>query len=498
MSFNMLDYLRDGNVDFVFRLTKYDNESLIKTVRKSQNRIEIINGFLPKLKESLPRFCFSVIYDIPEFADDASELFNLNRMTPEMLYNLLNNSPLGIKVLYENFDTLLLNDKDNKYFEYIVKYAFESNNKKLIHKLSRYLDLHIRYLFMDYLINNHADKIDEIYDDITKYTTSVTFEPNEQLTFFPILMNSEDISKLAVLLLINNRKDDYDKLKDFIIKEYKYNNLASELLTLPFIEDSTREGVFVVDRKREAIQEDAFNKDSNILFVTSADYRFHILFKYKDRIKQELLDEFAYKMRYFLENPRIDKYSINQNKSDLMKIDNCGLSSLLESWTEKYMELSQSREYGFVGGGTTCNCYRIGDYVIKLVQTKWSYEDVICPNLYLIAKNYEEIYVRDKNGIVIGGLEVQKYLTRKADNIDPKYFRYFDLALDRLGYMRTDTLTKGPCGENTMLLDTYLDADCPNPNRVPVWFKQYPLVLVDRDRIYPKDSVYIKQLRSGY
>ena len=49
-----------------------------------------------------------------------------------------------------------------------------------------------------------------------------------------------------------------------------------------------------------------------------------------------------------------------------------------------------------------------------------------------------------------------------------------------------------------MLLDTYRDADCPNPEKVPVWFRQYPLVLIDRDRIYPKDKIYIKQLRSGY
>lgn len=83
-------------------------------------------------------------------------------------------------------------------------------------------------------------------------------------------------------------------------------------------------------------------------------------------------------------------------------------------------------------------------------------------------------------------MEVQKYLTRRANNIDPKYFRYFDLALDRLGYKRTDTLTKGECGENTMLLDSYRDADCPNPERVPVWFRKYPIVLVDRDRIYLK------------
>ncbi len=487
MAFNTLEYLRDGKVDFVFQCTSYDYEHLIENVRKAPNRIEIIHGFLSKLKVDLPSFCFSVIYDIPEFADEAYELLDIKNVTPEMLSNFLHNTPLGIKILYENFDYFLSSSADKKYFDSIVKYAFDSNNVELIHKLSRYTDLHTRYLFMDYLIRNHADQIDSIYDDITKYTTSITYEPYEQLTFLPHLMNPDDISKLAVLLLTHNREEDYKKLKNYILKEYKYNYIASQLLKDEwYVDPDTHEWLRKPNRD---IKEKAFNKDAGELFRTSADYRYLIYLRHKEKISKELLDEFAHRIRYFIKDDKID---------DLESIYRCGLGQLLEEWTEKYMELSQSKEYGFVGGGTTCDCYRIGDYVIKLVKTKWSYEDVICPNLYLIAKNYEEIYLRDKKGIVHGGLEVQKYLTRRADNIDPKYFRYFDLALDRLGYRRTDTLTKGTCGENTMLLDTYRDADCSNPEKVPVWFRQYPLVLVDRDRIYSKNKIYIKQLRSGY
>ena len=486
MTFNALKYLREGIVDFVYQCTPYDYEHLVENIRKAPNRIEIINGFLPKLKEDLPLFCFEVIYDIPEFVDDAYELFNIKNLTPEMLYNLLNHSPLGLKVLYEYFDTFLSN-MDTKYFEYIVKYAFDNNNRELIYKLSRYSDLHIRYLFMDYLIRNYPEQIDEIYDDITKYTTSITFEPYEQLTLLPQLMNPDDISKLAVLLLTHKREKDYQKLKNFIIKEYKYNYLASLLLTDEWIVDP--ETHRLLNDPNRKIKEKEFNKDADTLFSTSIDYRYALYLRHKDKISQELLNDFAHRIRYYLEEDK---------SHQLESIYQCGLGQLLEEWTEKYMELSQSKEYGFVGDGTTCECYRIGDYVIKLVGTKWSYEDVICPNLYLIAKNYEEIYLRNKNGVVNGGLEVQKYLTRRADNIDPKYFRYFDLALDRLGYRRTDTLTKGTCGENTMLLDTYRDADCPNPEKVPVWFRQYPLVLVDRDRIYPKNKKYIKQLSSGY
>ncbi len=487
MAFNTLEYLRDGKVDFVFRCTSYDYEHLITNIRTSPTRIEIINGFLHKLKEELPSFCFDVIYDIPEFAAEAYELFDIKHITPEKLNNILNNSPLGLKILYENFDTFLSPNGNPKYFDCIVKYAFDSNNRELLHKLSRHSNLHLRYLFMDYLIKNHPEQIDTIYDDITKYTTSVTYEPYEQLTFLPQLMNPDDISKLAVLLLTNNREKDYKKLKEYILKSYKYNYLASELLADKWVVDPKTHKLLIDSNK--AKKESIFSEDADALFSTSADYRFALYLRHKVRISQELLDDFAHRIRYFLGGDK---------NSELEAIYRHGLGQLLEEWAEKYIELSQSKEYGFIGGGTTCNCYRIGDYVIKLVKTKWSYEDIICPNLYLITKNYEEIYLRNNYGIVNGGLEVQKYLTRRADNINPKYFRYFDLALDRLGYKRTDTLTKGTCGENTMLLDTYRDADCKNPERVPVWFRKYPLVLIDRDRIYPKDKTYIKQLSSGY
>lgn len=486
MAFNTLEYLKNGKVDFVYQCTPYDYKGLIDNVRKASNRIEIINGFLPKLKADLPSFCFDVIYDIPEFAKEAYELLDIKKLTPEMLYNVLYNSPLGIKILDENFDVFLSSSADKNYFDHVVKYAFDSNNIALLHRLSRYSDLHTRYLFMEHLIKNHSNQIDTIYDDITKYTTSITYEPYEQLTLLPELMNPEDISKLAVLLLASNREKDYKKLKEYILKDYKYNYLARELLDPKWVVDpSTHKYLNNPDQLKK---ERFFNKDADILFKTSFDYRFSIYLRHRTKISQELLDEFVHRIRYFMkegENIRLESIYLR------------GLGQLLEEWTEKYMELSQNKEYGFVGGGTTCDCYRIGDYVIKLVNTKWSYEDIICPNLYLIAKNYEEIYLRGNDGIIAGGLEVQKYLTRRADNIDPKYFRYFDLALNRLGYRRTDTLTNGICGENTMLLDTYLDADCPNPEKVPVWFREYPLVLIDRDRIYPKDKEYIRELVSS-
>ena len=494
MAFNSLEYLKNGNVEFISNCTQYDYDCLIRNIRKAPDRVEIINGFFSKLKDRLPVFCFRIIYDIPEFANEAYELFDIKKVPVEMFKSILQNSPLGLRVLYENFDTIF--SPDLGFHKCIFEYAFSSNNKELLHRLSRHSNLHIRYLFMKYLIENHPVQIDILYDDITKYTTSFTNELYEQLTFIPQLMDSEDIAKIAVLLLGSGRKDDYKKLKDFILKNYEKNHLACELLTMPY--KNVSPGVYISDNEKGEMQKKVFNEDADTLFITAANYRFHILYNYSASISKELLDEFAHRMRYFLEFPLLDRFCSEQTEYYLKGIDYSGLGHLLETWTEKYMDLSSSKEYGFLGGGTTCNCYRIGDYVIKMVKTKWSYEDVICPDLYIIAKNYEEIYVRRSDETVASGLEVQKYLSRTATDIDPKYFLYFDRALEELGYKRTDTLIHGRRGDNTMLLDTYRDADCRDPEKLPDWFKECPLVLVDRDRIYPKDKEFIKEIRENW
>jgi len=75
--------------------------------------------------------------------------------------------------------------------------------------------------------------------------------------------------------------------------------------------------------------------------------------------------------------------------------------------------MSTDKSCKFLASGSTSDCFKIGDYVFKLNKTKWSYEDEICPNVYLIIKNLEEHFVRDKNGIVNAGIEVQKYLSRR-------------------------------------------------------------------------------------
>ena len=76
MAFNPLEYLENGNIDFVYDLTQYDYNHLIEYVRESNKRVKIVNGFLFKLRDTRPQFCFKIIYDMDEFVYDTKYILD--------------------------------------------------------------------------------------------------------------------------------------------------------------------------------------------------------------------------------------------------------------------------------------------------------------------------------------------------------------------------------------------------------------------------------------
>ena len=488
MAFNTLEYLENGNVDFVYNLTPYDYKNLIKYVRESDRRVKIVNGFLSKIRDTKSRFCFEIIYDMDEFIGDTKYIldkyYDINVFSKELLEKFLSNSSLGIDYLNEHFDEIICKYIDD--LDFIFKILFENIDKclNLLKKLSLYDDLHIRYLFMKYLVIYHTDMISLFYDDISKYLTSETFQENEQLSFVKEFMPVKDVCDLAIIYFESNI--DYftwERFKKFILDNYQYNNLAYRLL----------------ENKKERIDEhsyrlvpnllgiEEFNKDPNTLFATTSCGRLNILEKYSSKISLELIQKNRQYLHYFYEDGELSRA--------YKWIDYSELSRKLEFYVDKYLSLSDDKTYDFILSGSTASCFRIGDYVFKLVKTKWSYEEIICPDLYLILPNLEEDFIRDRNGIVTSGIEIQRYLSRDAREVPSTIFSMYREELSRLGYYTTDTLINGSCGDNCRLLDSYLDSGNLNP---PDWFREYPLVLVDRDRVYRKSNRNPKQLRSGY
>lgn len=487
MAFNTLEYLEKGRVEFIDRITSYDYKTLIINVRKNKDRVKIINGFLPKLIDTHPTFCFSIIYDIPEFQKESESLFykiyKEKEVDLELLVNIITKSDYGHKYLEDNFEHIINTHQKN--FDNILTYLFKEFDKSsaLLKRLSLHKNLYIRFQFMHQLLNNYPEATSIFYDDITKYLTSYTNQEYEQLQLFPELMEMEYVCKLAYIALSNNDYDLWQKFKSFILSNYKYNTLASEIL-IPK-NSYYNEKVYKAIDEKTAIKE--FNKDADTLFTTSIDYRLTILRNYSQNISRELLEQYKKEIQLFYSKEKIDYL--------YRKMENHKLARKITEYIEKYLSLSKNKECSQLEKGSTASTYRVGDYVLKLINTKWSYEEIICPNIYLILNNLEEDFIRDEQGIVLAGLEVQKYLEKDAKEV-PKYiFSEYLTELNRLGYYSTDTLIGGTCGDNCRLLNHYKESGNINP---PEWFKEYPLVLVDRDRIYKLTNRYPKQLREGY
>lgn len=493
MAFNPIERLEQGNVSFLWKLSFEDRKRLINYIRESPNRNNIVKGFLKKLKRHLPYFCFEIIYDMDEYTKDTFELVKGNLGVKvgyknlineaEKIKNILYNTSWGHAFVLRNLNNILRANKDN--IDPILDYTFDDfeKNQDFIKRLSRYHNLHTRYLFMKYLVEKHPDKIDLVYDDIMKYLTNYTYEENEQLTLLPDLMNSEDISKLAIYsLMFNPNKSLWYKLKEYILANYKTNDLASLLLYRTDLRD-------IVLGEKDLEQE--FEMDADRLFESANTHKHMIYERYKEQLSSELVKRFEYYLNLFKSKEK-DKFLATYTAYSLSLN---GLWNEVVSYVDKYLPISKDQTSEYLTSGSTAVCYRIGDYVFKIFKSKWSYEDVICPDLYLIAKNFEEHYIRNKHGVVIGGIEVQKYLSSKDIKITSEHLRLFTEALKKAGYYVNDSLMHGRCGDNVAILDSYLDADTENPENLPDWFKETPLVLVDRDMVYRLENKQPRQLK---
>lgn len=481
MAYYPLEELKKGNINFLQELYNYTNDidRIIQNIRNSKDIDEILANSLYKLQHSYPRFLYRIIYDNPKYERTAYRIFKehytLDSFSISELFNMYNKTNYG-KIIISYFYKDIVK-KDDDYANALISMLFmdEDKNYDVLQELSLYDDLHIRSLFMRYLIKYYPNSISNYYDDITKYFTSYTHQVGEQMTFCPELMNEKDLCLLCVEML-NNDSIYFNKTKEYILTNYESNSLASSLLS--------------TNSKNGLIE---FKKDADRLFKSSTDYKIFLYEHYSKYINEQLITELTEHLKYFNKDNGDLYYSIE-------RIYNFGLGDKLQELIDKYLSLSSNDKYKYLGSGSTTSSFRIGDFCFKFSQSKWSYEDIICPDIYLILKDLEEIYIRDNHGIIVCGIEVQPYLCRSGKDIDDyktiadKWYK----ELDRIGYVYKDKLINGSRGCNAMLLDDYRDANTTNPELLPDWFKETPLVLVDRDMVYQKGKSFKQQSSNCY
>lgn len=263
------------------------------------------------------------------------------------------------QLIYQFLDKIL--NKNLNIYKPLLKIAFSDFNecKFILDKLSIHRNLNIRADFMLYLVKNHFDKISCFYDSIEKY---FSYFDGTNLEY----MQSKFVSRLAILFLTNGNQEAYVKIKEFLFQNYQENELAFLLLEI-----------------NNPNLEKEFLNDCNRLFETSSRYQFEIYKSYSNYLSKEVLEWFIHFIHYF-KNEQL--YLANYEYYDVEYIIKNGLGRKLQEYIDKYLSLSKRDDYEFVRSGTTTACYRIGDYAFKLCQSKWSYEKVISPNLYIFQK----------------------------------------------------------------------------------------------------------------
>lgn len=466
MAYDSIDRIIELNFSFLEHTTIYDREHLIERIRNHPNREEI-SKCLIKAKY-YPSIIFNVIYDDPKFIRKTLALLKKYKwleITDDMFERFINSSQGSLKYVLNNLDEMLKLGLQKRIAE-LAECLIKNRNYQF---LSYHLNMKYRAAFMLHLINNHYELFAQIYPDPIRYLYQYNYSYGEQLSLMPELMDEDDLSDIICAILKKHGNTSlFYQLKEFLLANYKGASLGSKLAFA-----NTEEA------------QDEFKCDADRLFLSSNVYELQILNKYNEYITEEIKKDFMQTFKFFLGK------NGTMASTTVANIFSVGLGRELKRCVNTYLDLSVDKTCGKIKAGSTAEAYKIGDFVVKLVYTKYSTEPIICPDLYLIVHNFEEIFIRNSSGKVIGGLEVQKYLRKSAKDVDESIFHLYRTSLSDLGYYIKDTLINGSCGDNTRVLNSYLDADTKKPEELPDWFKETPLVLVDRDLVYkikPKNN----------
>lgn len=443
MAFNPLECLEKGNIEILDRMHDCDIPMLIDMIRGNPRKNEIIDGFINRHSELDESFLFNIIYDMERYKDYTKEILYKKSevLGKTQLSNLLTKTSLGPEYIERKLDQII--EKHNADLDFIFDFILSNSEKcfGIIERLKKYPNTYVRARFIAYIVKNNGTNLirNDLFDSL-------------------IGMSSEEISTIARALLLAGEIELYKKVKDYLFKLFPVNELPGLLVTGP------------------AVSKEEFERDADNYFKAASTYRINMLKNHSSAISIELLTHLRETMEYFKKKGYVDDKLTGTLDS------HASITRLIEEYVDKYLELSKSKEHRYIKSGSTASCYQIGDYAFKLLCNKYSREEILCPDLYLILPNLEEYYAKDKDGRIVAGIEVQKFLTRSASGVRKGIFDLYRDELRRFGYYYTDKLIGGEYGDNAGLLDSYLDAGM--GENVPGWFKKYPIVLIDHDMIH--------------
>lgn len=429
----------------------------IRQINKHQRENTLSKDFVVEVANRNPLAVVSCLIDNEEYQSFCLDLIKKD-------YNLLNSREvLGkifsnnntIKFVLDNLE-LIHNNLIYKvlFLNYFLNYAKHTN--KELYKLIAYSnDLGVRTEVMHFLSEEDRESLRILYPNITDY-----FVIKDENGNIVSQMKEIDLSIIAANLFdFIFDVELFTEIKEYIFANYSKNRLLGFLA------------------KNDEMEDDIFHfheeivKDFDRLYKTSLNYQLEAVDKYKNLIPQE---------KYLIISKVLSLF--RNRRETLEEIFRKGLDDDFIHMLKKYSSISEDSTIEYNNGnGSVTDMFNAGDFSIKFISGVhhfFSIEERYHP-CFLVNKVVEEKIYYDEDGNLLGILQVGQRLFRRVK--DKNLEKLFEDELAKLGYFVYDALIER---DNLYYLNDYHDADIDDPESLPEWFKENPVVLVDLDLMF--------------
>lgn len=485
---NVIEALRKGDTDFLdYHTSDGDIRTIFELIRKQNDYVDILKKTLPKLIQLVRgQIIFDNIYDIVELKEYSYYLVIKNRVSldylnSEQVKNMMNSSIWGPDFILHNLAVILDKDSYNKIIA-IVESIIDNNElcTRFLNGFISKVDYTRRVTFVTSLINRRKGILEELSYDIDNLINQKECHGIQMVIEGaaeeekPQVMPHDNLSTLLTSFINYDVTDEnVIHLCDRIIEHYGRNDVGKELLKT----------------KREQLRQYLISNFEPI-FKSSNAAKMDMLNSLRGSLEPNIIREYQYLLSMFnmIDSPGFDCQQIFSN------ILNYDLYDYFKNVTRKYYDKSESKEFRYLQHGITSHVFRIGDYVIKLGNFRYSSK---CPKHYRILNEEERRVVLDENKKPIFYIEIQKYVNQNLNKITDDMIYQLFVDLKNSGLELTDPCSLKYQPSNFALLDNCEESDF---KRGPVSesFKENPLVLIDLDLVYRKNDKNKQYFRGQY
>lgn len=435
---------------------------------------------------------FNIICDQEELKDYTlffldNNIFRTKDINSNQLFKMLVNTTWAETFILNNLEDILTKDYQNK-IESLVKAAINNKDSfnKLLDKVGSLDNLVYIAIFADYIIKINSDILKTKNNSINSFLS--LFFSNVRA-----LQGEETQEKKLLKILVTCLETNLYYLAFFISNGILNDNYKNDL------------GKVLLKYSNYVPVINYMDGNFDKILISSRDCKVQLIAVFQKCFDNKLCDKYILYsgINNLIKN---NPYDIDENQLNKMlsiMIDN-DMLDYVNDLIKEYISKSKSNDISFIKQGRSCVLYKVGDYALKIATKRFvTYPD----EHFRVILNYERKIIYDEIGQPLLFIEMQEYLNQDPEKLTQEEIYEVFIDLRKAGLETTDPKTLTYDYDNFGVLSDYTKANIKgynSPEDLPEHFKKNPIVILDNDLIYKKDSSHAKHFstfvsrKSGY